>query len=47
MVFYEQEIVQKVTLEFLHHPEHIRNDIRFLLCEGRTKVIGKITEVNK
>lgn len=34
-----------VLFRFLSHPEYLHVDMRLLLREGRTKAIGKITQV--
>lgn len=33
-----------VLFRFLNHPEYLHPEMRLLLREGRTKVIGKITQ---
>lgn len=34
-----------VLFRFLNHPEYLHVDMRLLLREGRTKAIGKITQI--
>lgn len=36
-----------IVLEFRRHPEYITPGMRILLCEGRTKVVGIVTEIFK
>ena len=34
-----------VLFRFLNHPEYLHVEMRLLLREGRTKVIGKVTQI--
>lgn len=34
-----------VLFRFLNHPEYVHVEMRLLLREGRTKAIGKITQI--